>query len=57
MDWSPEPLAPRTPFREVCWRLAGPSGQPVVRWIEQVAQGFEVRAEYADFPPSRILAG
>ena len=42
--WPPESLAPR--FREVCWRLVGLSGKPLVCSIERRGGGFEVRAEH-----------
>ena len=47
-EWPPPPLAASISFREECWALIGPSGQPVSCWIEHLARGFEVRAEYTD---------
>jgi hypothetical protein len=51
--WPPEPLAPRT-FREECWRLVGPSGNPVVCTLEADAAGLEVRVTRAN--PEDIIS-
>ena len=46
MDWPPEPLAPPTPFREVCWRLVGPSARVLTCEIVAIETGLELRCDY-----------
>ncbi len=47
-EWLPPPLVPRTPFREVCWRLSGATNKIMTCTIETHVRGLEVRMGYSE---------